>query len=344
VAAWVGAVGRELEWVAADRGWRERLALRTLYLGGGTPSLLGVGAMGRLLEETASLVDTAGLEELTAEANPESFTPELARDWVGAGVDRVSLGAQTFHGPSLAWMGRLHGPDGPARAVGVAREAGLDNVGLDLIFGLPERLGRNLERDLDRILELAPDHVSVYGLTVEEGTPLGRWVAERREAVPDPERYRDEYLLVARMLRGAGYVHYEVSNFARPGKESRHNAAYWSGVPYLGVGNGAHSFDGVRRWWNHRDWLEYRSVLERGESPCADQEVVGPAGARLERIWLGLRTAEGLARHELAPPALARVDAWIASGWASPDPDRVRLTVEGWLLLDRLTVELDMAA
>lgn len=339
--AWAESLGRELRSLAETRGWRDRLEVDTLYLGGGTPSLLGVGALRKMKE---ALSDSASLEsvtELTAEANPESFTAELAQDWRSAGVDRISLGAQTFHGPSLRWMGRLHGTDGPARAVRTARSVGIDNIGLDLIFGLPARLGRDLGHDLDRILALEPDHISVYGLSVEPDTPLGRWVAEGRETVAEEERYREEYLEVAERLRGAGYHHYEVSNFARPGREARHNSAYWRGVPYVGLGNGAHSFMAPDRWWNHRDWNEYRRALSEGRSARADTEVVGPTAARLERIWLGLRTDDGLLRRELGPRQLERVAGWERRGWLEPDAERVRLSLEGWLLLDRLAVELD---
>lgn len=344
VDAWAEAVGRELRGLAAERDWDAPLALETLYLGGGTPSLLGTGAMSRLLDALAPAATLEGAREVTAEANPESFTPELAADWRKAGVNRVSFGAQTFHAPSLRWMGRLHGPDGPGRAVSAARGAGIDNLGLDLIFGLPERLGRDLEDDLDRVLELEPRHVSVYGLSIEPDTPLGRWVAEGRESVPGQERYREEYLQVAERLRREGFVHYEVSNFARPGQESRHNAAYWSGVPYLGLGNGAHSFIAPERWWNHRDWDEYRRAVGSDGRGRADAEVLGPREVRLERIWLGLRTAEGVAAPELDAGQRRVVDRWVGEGLAEADPSRVRLTVEGWLLLDRLAVELDAAS
>ena len=351
VAAWAECVGRELTMVVGDRGWGT-LDLETLYVGGGTPSLLGVGAIPALLDALtagaagrpeASGVELAGLGELTVEANPESFTPELAADWVAAGVDRVSLGAQTFHEPSLRWMGRLHGPEGPARAVGTARDAGLENVGLDLIFGLPQRLGRDLDEDLDRILALEPEHVSVYGLSVEPDTPLGRWVAEGRETLPGEDRYGEEYLRVTDRLRAAGYHHYEVSNFALPGREARHNAAYWRGVPYLGLGNGAHSYVAPERWWNVRDWPAYRARVERGERPVAESERLGPDAVELERIWLGLRTDRGLDRSTLTPAQAARAADWERDGLAESAAGRVRLTPEGWLLLDRLAVELDAA-
>ena len=343
VAAWARCIGAELVRVAEERGWSEPLPLRTLYLGGGTPSLLGVGAVPSLLGALADGVRVDDMEELTAEANPESFTPELAADWVAAGVNRVSLGAQTFHAPALRWMGRLHGPDGPGRAVRVAREAGLENVGLDLIFGLPGRLGRDLDRDLDRILELEPEHISVYGLSVEPGTPLGRWVEEGRDEVADQERYGAEYLRVSERLRDAGYHHYEVSNFARFGREAVHNGAYWSGVAYLGLGNGAHSFVAPDRWWNHRDWTAYRTAVESGKLPRSDGERLSPEAVRLERIWLALRTAEGLERADLTPAQERLAKGWEEAGWAAQDRQRVRLTPQGWLLLDRLAVELDSA-
>ncbi len=355
VAAWAESVGRELAMVAGERGW-DGLELDTLYVGGGTPSLLGVGAVPALLESLAAgrvgssgsstrgpRVDLSGLSEFTVEANPESFTPELAADWVAAGVDRVSLGAQTFHPASLKWMGRLHGPEGPGRAVRVARDAGLGNVGLDLIFGLPPRLERDIDDDLDRILALEPEHISVYGLSVEPATPLGRWVAEGRETLPDEDRYADEYRRVADRLRREGYNHYEVSNFARPGKEAVHNGAYWRGVAYLGLGNGAHSFVPPERWWNERDWPAYRARVEAGEAPRLDAERLTGETAGLERIWLGLRTADGLDRATLGAGQASLAGEWERAGWAAADAERLRLTVEGWLLLDRLAVELDAA-
>jgi oxygen-independent coproporphyrinogen-3 oxidase len=343
VAAWAEAIGRELELVRAERGWSEPLPLGTLYLGGGTPSLLGTGAMDRLLTALGPGVDRTGMAELTAEANPESFDARLADDWVRSGVNRVSFGAQTFHGPSLRWMGRLHGPDGPGRAVRAARAAGLDNVSVDLIFGLPERLERDLRADLDRVLELEPEHISVYGLSVEPDTPLGRWVAAGREEVPDQDRYQDEYLALARRLRDAGYRHYEVSNFALPGREAKHNAAYWQGAPYLGLGNGAHSFVAPERWWNPRSWDEYRDRVARGRIPRDGSERLTAREERLERLWLGLRTAEGLERGRLSPAEAEAARDWVSRGWAVKDELRLRLTPEGWLLLDRLAVELDAA-
>jgi oxygen-independent coproporphyrinogen III oxidase len=343
VAAWLDAVSAELRHRRAAGSFTSPLQLQTIYIGGGTPSLLGVGAMGQLrtvLEEFATWDD--GVVEWTAEANPESFDADLARDWAAAGINRISLGAQTFHEPALRWMGRLHGAAGPARALDAARDAGIENVSIDLIFGLPERLGRDWGADLDRVAGLQPAHVSLYGLTAEEATPLGRWVREGRERLADEDRYATEYLLAAERLGdGAGMRHYEVSNFARPGLESRHNRAYWRHSAYLGIGPGAHSYLPPARNWNVRDWAEYRQRLATGQGVQADAEVLTEADVALERAWLGLRCDDGVPMDALSPAQLALTTDWVRDGLAEPAAGRVRLTRHGWLMLDRLAVELD---
>jgi len=238
-------------------------------------------------------------------------------------------------------MGRLHGPEGAHDAVQRARLEGFDNVSIDLIFGLPASLGRSWRSDLERAVSLDVDHVSLYGLTVEEATPLGRAVREGRAPAVDEEQYREEFLLAAELLGAAGFTHYEVSNFARPGKASRHNGVYWDGRPYLGLGNGAHSYAHPLRRWNLRAWEAYRGKATSGELPEAGRETVGPDEARMERIWLALRTATGLPVAELGELALDHARGWEADGLAVVDDRAVRLTAEGWLLLDRLALELD---
>ena len=343
VDAWLESIGAELAQRQRAGGW-SHLELSTIYIGGGTPSLLGIGAMARLrevLSRFASWSDAA--VEWTAEANPESFTPGLAADWVEAGINRLSLGAQTFSPEALVWMGRMHGPEGPARAVDAARAAGIGNISIDLIFALPSRLPRDWKSDLERVVEIAPAHVSLYGLTAEPATPLGRRVESGRETMADEDRYAEEYLLAAERLGAAGFEHYEVSNFARPGAESRHNQAYWQHRPYIGLGPGAHSFEPPVRSWNVRDWAEYRRLLENGGSAEEGREVLAADDAALERVWLGLRASSGLALSLLTAAQRARAAEWERSGLAERAADMVRLTREGWLLLDRLAVELEAA-
>jgi len=340
---WIEALRGELRAVEEEGLFALAPSLETLYVGGGTPSLLGSGAMAGLAEVVGpDRLGGAGLE-WTAEANPESLTSEIADGWAAAGVNRISLGAQSFHEPALRWMGRLHGPDGPGDAIARARRAGIDNLSVDLIFGLPPRLGRDWRADLERVLALEVPHVSLYGLTVESATPLGRAVGEGREQPVDDVQYEDEFLLAADVLEAAGYEHYEVSSFARPGARARHNGVYWTGAPYLGLGNGAHSFAPPVRRWNERDWEEYRPAAAAGRSPEAGREWVDADSARLERIWLGLRTREGLCVPDAQDAARSVVEDWAGRGLAHLEADRVRLTAAGWLVLDRIAVDLDEA-
>lgn len=340
--AWLNALRAELCALAREGTFLLDETLETLYVGGGTPSLLGAPAMDGLLtvigEERLRHADL----EWTAEANPESFTQDLATAWLCAGVNRISLGIQSFHAPSLRWMGRLHGAKGARSAVRVARAAGFANLNVDLIFGLPAHLEREWERDLDRTLALEPDHVSLYGLTAEPATPLGRAVAEGRETLPREERYGQEYLLAVDRLAEAGYEAYEVSNFARPGFESRHNSVYWSGEPYVGLGNGAHSYRHPIRRWNLRDWDAYRAGAVDPGLPVDDEEELDVSKVRLERIWLGLRTRRGVSLCDLPSSARDQARRWEEDALAEVDGNVVRLTPKGWLVMDRLTVELDV--
>jgi oxygen-independent coproporphyrinogen-3 oxidase len=317
-------------------------AARTLYLGGGTPSQLGGDG---IVELARKLRAPAGLEEFTLEANPDDVSETVVSAWRRAGLTRLSIGAQSFHPAALAWMHRTHDADATAAAVHAARRAGVGSLSLDLIFALPDSLGRSFPDDLDRLIALEPDHVSLYGLTVEPKTPLGRQV-KRGDAPPvDEARYAEEYLLAHDRLGAAGYRFYEVSNAAREGHEAVHNAAYWSGAPYLGLGPSAHSFDGRTRWWNEPAYAAWSARLANGQSPVVGRETLDPAAQRLERLYLGLRTGEGAALEGSEVASLEAVRRWAEAGWAKaePAPDgrvHVTLTPSGWLRLDELVAAL----
>jgi oxygen-independent coproporphyrinogen III oxidase len=343
VAEWLAAVAREAALVADGEGWAEPLSLETLYVGGGTPSLLGPGAMELLRETLRPFAEIAKGAEWTCEANPESFTTEVARGWHAAGVNRISLGVQTFDPGALRWMGRLHGPDGPVRAAAAAREAGFEDISVDLIFGLPERLGRDWMADLERVVSLGPEHVSLYGLTAEVGTPLGRWVREGRETLVGEDGYAEEYLLAHRVLTGAGFDHYEVSNFSRPGRHSRHNFVYWTGAPYAALGPGAHGYLAGKRRWNLRSWSAYREALRDGRLPVEGMEEIDASTLGLEAAWLGLRTRRGYELDLATRDGRRLIERWVGGGLARLEGGAVRLTPEGWLLLDRLAVDLHAA-
>lgn len=313
--------------------------LDTIYLGGGTPSLLGAG-VATVLEMIRDDAAVAGNAEVTIEANPDDVTPVNAAEWARAGVGRVSLGAQSFDPAVLEWMHRTHSADQIGIAVATLRAAGIANISIDLIFALPESLSRDWSADLDRVLALQPQHVSLYGLTIEPHTPLGRW-RERGQVTDAPEeRYETEFMMAHERLGAAGFEHYEVSNFALPGRRSRHNSSYWTGESYVGLGPSAHSFDGAVRSWNvaaHADW-ERR--LRSGESVVAESESLSGENRLSERVYLGLRTTDGLEGTD-AEIALAR--PWVDAGWAEITNRTIALTASGFLRLDALAASLTLA-
>jgi len=311
--------------------------LNTVYLGGGTPSSLGGEGVRRLLEIIASFAQIAPGAELTIEANPDDVTPDAIDAWAAAGINRLSLGAQTFDDAVLAWMHRTHDARQIGDAVRAARSGGLANISLDLIFALPPEIPRAWTRDLDEALALSPEHISLYGLTVEPKTPLHRWVTAGRFSLAAEDRYADEFLEAHERMTGAGFAHYEVSNFAKPGRESRHNSAYWSGTSYIGIGPAAHSFDGARRRWNIKPYADWLATLCRGGSVIAGEEVLDAESVTSERIYLGLRTEAG---YRAGASDRAAAERWARAGWAVIDGDLVRLSAEGWLRLDSLAAGL----
>jgi oxygen-independent coproporphyrinogen-3 oxidase len=329
----------EREWVlrGAHPAWHESPLVETVYFGGGTPSRLDPAALLRIVAAIAATRSIAPGAEITLEANPDDVTPERVDAWLAAGVNRVSLGAQSFDPEVLAWMHRTHTAEQAARAVRWLRKGGIGNISLDLIFALPGFLGRDWDRDLGEALALAPEHLSLYGLTVEGGTPLGKWAARGAVEPLPSESAADEYLRANAALGAAGYEHYEVSNAARPGWRAAHNAGYWRRAPFLGFGPSAHSGAGRQRWWNVREWEAYRRAGEAGEDPVAGCETLSEEQQLLERRYLGLRTDSGVVMGLVPEPFQAE---WQAAGWALLEAGRVRLTPEGWLRLDALVATL----
>jgi putative oxygen-independent coproporphyrinogen III oxidase len=309
----------------------------TLYFGGGTPSRLGGDGLASALEALREHLSLAPDAEVTVEANPEDVTESAARTWRSVGVNRLSIGAQSFDDRVLAWMRRSHTAETTHRAVEAARAAGFDNLSLDLIFAMPPELNREWGRDLDIALGLAPDHMSIYGLTFHSETPFGRWVG-RGETNEAPEgTYIDEFQRADDVATAAGYEHYEVSNYARPGRRSRHNSSYWSGSAYAGLGPAAHEYDGARRRWNVAPYSEWRRRLAHGTDPLDEMETLTSENVLAERVYLELRTADGTVLKEGEAPALSR---WQDMGWAEIADERLTLTPRGWLLLDGLAATL----
>jgi oxygen-independent coproporphyrinogen III oxidase len=334
VAEYLTALAAELRLrFPQDGPWE----LDTLYLGGGTPSRLGGEGIARLLDLVREHASLATGAEVTIEANPDDVDAAAARAWATAGVNRLSLGVQSFDPGVLAWMHRLHDADAPRRAVAAARDAGITALSLDLIFSLPEFLQRDWSRDLDHALDLAPAHLSLYGLTVEPRTPLGRWAARGEVTESPEERYEEEYLEADRRLTAAGLEHYEVSNFGLPGSRARHNSSYWSGVAYAGLGPAAHEYDTARRRWNVAAYGEWARRLSAGADPIGGDELLTPENRTAEGVYLGLRTVDGLA---LTAAEVERVQPWIRAGWGNLDGGVLKLTPLGWLRLDALAADL----
>jgi oxygen-independent coproporphyrinogen-3 oxidase len=327
------------EWKArrGDPWWNDAPVVETVYFGGGTPSHVTPDALGRILEAIARDRSIAAGAEITIEANPDDITPANAAAWRAIGINRVSLGVQSFDPAVLEWMHRTHTADQVPLAVDTLRAAGFGNISVDLIYGLPEFLERDWMGDLEGALRLAPEHLSLYSLTVESGTPLGKWTT-RGSVVPlTDDRVASEYVEANRRLVEAGFDHYEVSNAARPGFRAVHNAGYWRRVPFLGLGPSAHSGAGNVRRWNLREYEAWREALGARQSTIDGTETLDQDQVLLERRYLGLRTDMGV---EVALLPADTVALWVGEGWATTGEGRTRLTVEGWLRLDALVASL----
>ncbi len=331
-ADFVEAVLREWAWWQREPVWSAE-PLATVYLGGGTPSRLPPDAVAALLGRFAADRGLAPDAEVTLEANPDDVSAAAAAAWRAAGVTRVSLGVQSFAPAVLAWMHRTHDAVQAERAVHLLRDAGLTELSLDLIYGVPASLGRDWRADLDRALALAPPHLSCYALTVEDRTPLARWIARGVAEAPPEEGQAGEFLALHAAAEAAGYEHYEVSNLSLPGHRARHNSAYWRRAAFIGLGPSAHSGFGAERRWNIREWEAYRRAVAAGGGAEAGREALDAAAVQLEQLYLGLRTMEGVPAG-LVPEPVA--DAWEREGWALRTAGSLALTPRGWLLLDSL--------
>lgn len=324
-----------VEWRArrALPAWDVEPSLSTLYFGGGTPSRLDGATIAGVIQMITADRPLAADAEVTLEANPDDVTPERANAWREAGVNRISLGVQSHDPAVLEWMHRTHTAQQVPFAVSILRNAGFDNISMDLIFGVPVALRRDWLRDFEQTLALEPTHLSLYGLTIEPHTPLAHWTTRGESAPIGDDRYATEFLAAHDLLVSQGFEHYEVSNAAKPGFRSRHNSAYWGGADYIGLGPSAHSLLNGIRSWNVRDWAEYARLASQGEGLAAGDEALDGDARRLERLYLGLRSTDGLAEWEV--PEMARAN-WTQAGWAVLAEGRIRLTAEGWLRLDAL--------
>lgn len=332
------------------------VGLGSVYLGGGTPSLLPAAAVGRVLEAVERSFGIAAGAEVTLEANPGADERGDAAAWRAAGVTRISFGAQSLVAEELRSLGRRHTPADVADAVAEARAVGIASVNLDLLYDVPGQTIASWEQSLDATLALAPDHLSLYALTLDDPDAEGltggagdhlpvtrgarRW-RDRARAAQDDERAADQYALAEERLRAAGLHRYELSNWARPGHESRHNLAYWRRLPYAAIGPGAHAFDGTTRRWNAAAFEPWLAALTRDALPPGGSELIDPDAAEAERLILGLRLTEGVATAgDRSERRRAALEWGIGEGLLESGAGRLRLTPRGRLLGNEVFAQL----
>lgn len=322
--------------------------LDSLYLGGGTPSLLTPGQVARLLDRATDLFGAVGRPEITIEANPGTVDRDLLAGFRAAGINRLSLGIQSFDDRMLSALGRLHSSQQARDALEAARRAGFDNIGIDLIHALPGQTAPMWRSDLEQALRLAPEHISVYGLTIEEGTSFALLDADGKLPREDDDGAADMFEMAGDLLAAGGYEHYEIANHALPGRRARHNSGYWRREGYLGLGAGAHSFlrgDGYGvRFSNPAKLEDYAAAIRRGVLPRLDPVALTREDALAEFMFLGLRMTEGVDRNEgveefgIAPVLTFErvVGKLVTQGLLESDGAAVRLTRRGMLLSNQV--------
>jgi oxygen-independent coproporphyrinogen III oxidase len=320
----------------------------SVYMGGGTPSLLEPAYLQQMMDTIGASFATE-IVEVTLEADPETVSAEKAEAWVAAGINRVSFGVQSFSDAELKATGRSHRRADVYRAVPILRAAGIGNISFDLIAGLPGQTAESWRRSLEELAGLSPEHVSVYLLEVDEGSRLGSEVLRGgtrfgAATVPGDDEMTELYETACDFLGAAGYRHYEISNWGKPGLESRHNLKYWRRAPYLGFGAGAHSFSGVERWANAHDAAEYVAAVESGRLPVEQHEVLTAEGALEEELFLGLRQLEGIdlgrIEREYGVAIGSRFDRLMTAGLVVREGSLVRLAPEKLSVSNEVFVEL----
>ncbi|MFD7499738.1 radical SAM family heme chaperone HemW [Streptomyces sp. NPDC059850] len=312
--------------------------VETVFVGGGTPTLLAAADLGRMLGAIRDEFGLADGAEITTEANPESVDPRYLEALRDAGFNRVSFGMQSARQHVLKVLDRTHTPGRPEACVAEARAAGFDHVNLDLIYGTPGESDDDWRATLEAALGAGPDHVSAYALIVEEGTQLARRIRRGEVPMTDDDAHADRYLIAEEMLSAAGFDWYEVSNWATsPQGRCRHNELYWRGADWWGAGPGAHSHVGGVRWWNVKHPGAYAQALSEGRSPGAGRELLSDEERRVERVLLELRLSEGCPLELLRPAGAAAAARALEDGLLEPEPyrrGRAVLTLRGRLLAD----------
>lgn len=320
----------------------------TIYIGGGTPSLLSGASLSEMLTQAGNTFSIAADAEITVETNPADTHPNFLTSLRRTGVNRLNLGIQSFDEDVLRFLDRRHSHKQALESIKQARAAGFDNIGLDLIYGIPNQSLLSWKNTLTRALSFEPEHLSCYQLGLADDTPLGHRHKNGEFALPDEDGQVDFFMTTADILEEAGYLHYEVSNFARDeSSKSRHNQKYWRHSPYLGLGPAAHSFSGQRRWWNHRSLKQYLIDLREGRRPVEGFEQLTLSQKRLETCFLGLRTGEGIPMQHFSdqqntafPEKRKNLDDMVRQGFIIIRDGFLKPTRRGLAVADRLALML----
>ena len=321
--------------------------IETVYFGGGTPSILPASSIARLIDTLRTHYHINEDAEYTLEANPDDISPEKAKAWKEMGINRFSIGIQTFNDAHLQQMNRAHHADQSSACIRIIRDAGFSNFSIDLIYGMPTQSIQEWEMDIDKAIALNIPHLSCYALTVEEGTALHHMSQQGKIAPVDPDHQARCFELLMEKTGVAGYHHYEISNLALPGHESRHNSAYWEGKPYMGLGPSAHSFNGRQRSWNISHNIDYLKAIAAGELPST-AETLSEMDLLNEYIMTALRSSKGLNKQRILEgwgqdrlTAIQQgMQAALMAGNAVEDDDAWRLTRKGKFLADGIAASL----
>lgn len=335
-AAYLDSLERELELAAAKVG----LAAETVFIGGGTPSLLGADGLGRILDSIRNTFGLAADAEVTTESNPESTDPEYFAGLREAGFTRVSLGMQSASTPVLKVLDRQHTPGRAVEAAKEAKRAGFEHVNLDLIYGTPTETDEDVRKSLDAVLSADVDHVSAYSLIVEDGTAMARKIRSGQLPAPEEDVYADRYEIIAERLAADGFDWYEVSNWAKPGGECQHNLIYWRGGNWWGAGPGAHGYVNRFRFFNVKRPERYNQLLGESVLPVDGSETISDEEHHFEQIMLGLRLKEGIPREWVGERAQGVVDKHVRGGVLAEENGRIFATDAGRLLIDGVITDI----
>lgn len=321
--------------------------IQTVYLGGGTPSIIAMADLANIFAALRQKFMIAADAEITLEANPDDINSAALAEWRSIGINRLSVGIQSFVDEELVWMNRAHTAAESINCIDEIRASGFDNFSIDLIYGSPLLSNKEWERNVSIAIEKKIPHIAAYALTIEPKTPLDKMIRLHKKAAVDADKQAEQFLLLMQWMEKAGYEHYEISNFALPGNRSRHNSSYWQGKKYYGFGPSAHSFDGKKRQWNIANNAQYIQSIQNDIIPC-EAEILTPTQQLNEYIMTSLRTMEGLdvafVARQFAGNFSEQIESaslkWIATNKLSKKGDAYILTNEGKLLADGIAADL----